>query len=347
MPSRDRLHGLIVLGIAAAWWCLVALVSAANQVVQHGDPWLEGIADGLVASSLWIPLTVAVFALSRRVPLRRAGWPRRLAIHLGAAAAIVALRAAFIYSLDPWLHWYSEPPAFGEVLLHSVQNNLFLYFLITGVAHAVIYAREAIARARREAELSAALGRAELAALAATLHPHFLFNTLQAIAEMVHRDVEAADRMIVQLSAMLRRLLDDRRALVPLRDELAFVADYLALEQVRFGDLLAVRWDIAAEVGDVPIPRLSIQPLAENALRHGLWPAGRPGTLAIVARREGDELVVSVTDDGLGLGGAATAGSGLGLATVRARIDRMYPGRGEVAGAARRDARDGVEARVV
>lgn len=339
----------IVLGVAAAWWTLFAFVGAANLVAQHAIPWGASLAYELVASVPWIAITVAIFALSRRFPLRGARWLRSLAVHGAAGVGVVLLRAAYIWSLDPWMHWYDAPPPFELVLLHSVRNNLFQYFMVVGVAHAVIYAGDAIATARREAALTAALARAEQSALAATLHPHFLFNTLQAVAELVHRDADAADRMLVQLGALLRRLLDDHRPLVPLGDELAFVADYLAIEQARFGAGLAVRWDIADDVRALPVPRLSVQPLVENAIRHGLWPAGRPGTLVIAAHRRGDDLVVEVRDDGLGLEAAAAAGSGPvsghGLPTIRARLERLYPGRGEVALAARAGA--GAEARVV
>jgi signal transduction histidine kinase len=334
----------VVLGLASVWWILVALVSAANQVGLDGAGWAYALTNSLVAAAPWIFITVAIHALALRLPLRRPGLTKALAVHVVSCAAVVVLRAAYIHGLDPVIHWYPETPAFTQVLVHSVQNNLFLYWLFLGVAHAVIYAREAIERARRSAELELALRRAELAALAQTLHPHFLFNTLQAVAEMVHRDADAADRMLVQLGAMLRRLLDDRRPSVPLAEELAFSRDYLALEQVRFGDLLTVRWDVDPAAESIEVPRLSIQPLIENALRHGLWPAGRPGTLVVSAKRRGDELVVSVSDDGLGLGSTESA-SGHGLATVRARLDRLYPGRGEVTLTALAAA--GAEARVV
>jgi LytS/YehU family sensor histidine kinase len=272
--------------------------------------------------------------------------PRALAIHLAAAAAVVLLRAAFIYSLDPWLGWYVQPPRFSQVALHSVQNNLFLYWLLVGASHAVIYARDAIERERAAVQLEAALGRAELAALTSTLHPHFLFNTLGAIAELVHRDPHATDRMVVQLAGMLRRLLDDRRPVIALADELAFSRDYLAIEQVRFGDLLTVRWSVEPDALAAAVPRLAIQPLIENALRHGLWPAGRPGVLTIAGHRRGDDLVVTVTDDGVGLPAAGGPGSvGQGLATIRARVDRLYDGRGALTVAPR--AAGGTEARLV
>lgn len=351
--SLDR--PAVITGIAASWWLLVGLVSAANHYGIGADgeavvTWSHALSVSLVSAAFWVPLTLLIYWLVRRFPLRRATWPSALAVHVVGAASIVVVRALLIYGLDPWLHWYPSPPRFQAVLMHSVENNLFLYWLFVGVGHAVVYARDAIERDRAATQLEIELGRAELAALKSSLHPHFLFNTLQAVAELVHRDPAAADRVIVQLSAMLRRLLDDGRQVVPLCDELAFVRDYLELEQVRFSDRLVVTWDVAPEVLDVSVPHLMLQPLAENALRHGLWPAGRPGRLEISAQREGDELVVTVSDDGVGLNGAKS-GNGLedraghGLATVRARVERLYRGRGHVALRSRSGA--GAESRVV
>lgn len=320
---------LVIAGVATGWWLLIALVSAANARSRGADGGWDALATALVAVAGWIPLTVAVFALVRRVPIRRAGWPRALAIHVAGAAAVVALRAIYIFALDPVIHFYDVAPRFVQVLMHSVENNLFVYWLFVGVGHAAIYARDAVERSRVAASLEVALARAEQAALSATMQPHFLFNTLQAVAELVHRDPDAADHAIVQLSALLRRLIDDRRQEVPLADELAFTRDYLAIEELRFGDRLAVTWDVEPALLDVAVPRLSVQPLVENALRHGLWPTGRPGRIAIAARRAADGAVaIEVTDDGRGLGPPGTAGSGLGL--VRARLERLYGGRGHL-----------------
>lgn len=308
----------MIAGVASAWWILIGLVSAANARSRGGDDGWDALAPSLVAVAGWIPLTVAVYALVRRFPIRRATWPRGLAIHAGGAMVVVVVRALYISALDPWLHFYGSAPSFTLVLQHSVENNLFLYWLFVGVAHA-------IERSRAAAALEVALGQAQAAALGATMQPHFLFNTLQAIAELVHRDPEVADRAIVQLSALLRRLIDDHRQEVPLADELAFTRDYLALEQLRFGDRLDVQWQIAPAIADVLVPRLSVQPLVENALRHGLWPTGRHGCLTIAAARAEHGVAITVTDDGGGLPPAHAPGHGLG--TIRARLDNLYGAR--------------------
>lgn len=306
---------------------MVALVSAANARSRGGVGGWEALGVAVVAVAFWIPLTVTVFALVERFPLRRSGLGLALAVHVVGAIAIVTLRAVWIYSLDPWVAFYAVPPYFAQVFMHSVENNLFMYWLFVGVGHAAIYARDAVERSQRAAALEVALARAEQAALAATVEPHFLFNTLSSIAELVHRDPDAADRAIVQLSALLRALVDDRRQQVPLAEELAFTRDYLAIEALRFGDRLRVRWDVPDELLATPVPRLSIQPLVDNAVRHGLWPSGRPGQLTIRAARDGaGRVAIAVVDDGAGPG----AGPERGLATIRARLARLHGAQAEL-----------------
>ena len=318
----------IQLAIATAWWVLVALVSAASARSRGGAGGWDALATALAAVAFWIPLTVAVFALVEGVPLRRPGLARALAIHVVGATAVVVLRALWIYGLDPWVGFYPQPPRLATVLMHSVENNLFVYWLFVGVGHAAIYARDAVERSRTAAALEAALARAEQAALAATVEPHFLFNTLSAIAELVHRDPDAADRAIVQLAGLLRRLVDDRRQEVTLAEELAFTRDYLAIEALRFGDRLAVRWDVPDELLATAVPRLTVQPLVDNAVRHGLARRARVGHLTIAARRDGaDRIAIAVTDDGAGL---APSAAERGLATVRARLARLYGAAGEL-----------------
>jgi len=329
MSTRAPVRPGLVLVAAAAWWILIGLVGTATDRSRGGAGGWEVLAERLCAVAGWIPLTVGVFALVWRVPFQRAAWWRAFAIHVLGAAAVITLRAGYIFALDPWVHFYEEPPAFQTVMIHSIENNLFVYWLFVGVGHAVLFAREAFQRRRTEASLAVALARAEHAALAATLQPHFLFNTLGAIAELVHRDPDLADRAIVQLSALLRRLVDDTRQEIPLAEELAFTRDYLAIEALRFGDRLQVRWDIAPGLEAVAVPRLTVQPLVENAVRHGLWPTARGGALMISARRDASgAVVIAVQDDGVGL--PATAPRERSLATVRARFEHLYGARGRV-----------------
>src|SRR5262249_9705370 len=148
---------IVITGVATVWWLLVGLVSAANYYgrsleADEAVTWGHALLVCLVSAALWVPLTVALYRLARRFPPRRGTWPSALAVHAAGAVTIVVLRALLIYGLDPWFHWYTSAPRFQTVIMHSVENNLFLYWLFVGVGHAVIYARDAVERARAAAE---------------------------------------------------------------------------------------------------------------------------------------------------------------------------------------------------
>jgi LytS/YehU family sensor histidine kinase len=171
---------------------------------------------------------------------------------------------------------------------------------------------------------------ARLKTLEAELHPHFLFNTLHAISTLVHTDPESADRMISRLSDLLRLTFDRSGAAgVPLKEELEFLQKYLEIEQTRFQDRLSVRFDIAPETLDAEVPRLILQPLVENAIKHGVSPRSGPGLVQIAAKRLGDLLSLEVRDDGVGLTTAARTRlhSGVGLSNTRDRLECLYGSR--------------------
>lgn len=275
---------------------------------------------------LWIPLTVGIFWLTARFPLGRGKWIKHGAVHVSGMLTVIACRAVLVFTFDHWLAFYEVPPRFTQVLLHSVFNNFFFYWLQAGVAHALVFAARERKRERAAAELERELARAELHALKAQLHPHFLFNTLHSIAALVHVDAEAADRMIARLSQLLRQVLENAATQeVSLADELACLRPYLEIEQVRLGERLSVDVDVASDALDALVPHLVLQPLVENAVRHGISPRKAPGRVTIAARREGDTLRLSVTDDGVGLRpDHAEAPRGYGIATTSARLLRLY-----------------------
>ncbi len=317
-----------ILSAATGWWLLVALTTAVNATTRGGESGWAALSSALVAVAAWIPLTYGIFVLVQRYPFQARMWRRPLVMHCLGAMLVVCIRALYIFGLDPLVHFYPQTPHFSVVLLHSVENNLFAYWLFVGAFHALIYARESMERGQAQLKLEAALAKAQLAALTATVHPHFLFNTLGAIAELVHQNPAAADRGIVQLSSLLRRLIDDERLEVSFREELDFTRDYVAIEQMRFGARLAVIWEIAPELLTVSVPRLSVQPLVENALRHGLWPLRRSGVLRVAAALAADgRLVVQVTDDGTGLAAALPE---RGLKSVRARLKLIHGAQGNL-----------------
>ncbi len=207
--------------------------------------------------------------------------------------------------------------------------DLAIYLIVMTAAHALGYYRRAQDRDRQALALTAGLTQARLDALRLQLQPHFLFNTLNAIATLVHRDADAADELISDLSDLLRASLESKDHEVPLAREIELLDRYLAIEQTRLGDRLRIVREIDPAAVAALVPTFLLQPLAENAIRHGLEPRATPGTLTISARREGDTLHLSVTDDGVGLGksGAQTARHGIGLANSEERLRTLHHGR--------------------
>ncbi len=212
-----------------------------------------------------------------------------------------------------------------DAFFRSVDQVLPVYWALIGLQHALDYHQQARARAERAALLEARLMESQLQALQQQLHPHFLFNTLHAISTLVHRDPDKADLMIERLSDLLRVTLHKVGVQeVELAQELDYLRAYLDIEQVHFGDRLRVEYCIDAAVLDALVPTLILQPLVENAVRHGLEPVVRGGTLSIEARADGDVLVVQVKDDGAGYPSSRPQRSGVGLTNTRSRLDRLY-----------------------
>jgi LytS/YehU family sensor histidine kinase len=227
--------------------------------------------------------------------------------------------------------WFNQQPTgfeemFQLLLLKSFQYNMLVYWVILTVGHAFNYYRAAQERELRASELERHLAQARLQALQMQLNPHFLFNTLHAISSLMHKDVEAADRMIARLSDLLRYALESTdEQEVPLRQELAFLDRYLEIEQTRFGDRLLIRKQVDPGALDVRVPNLVLQPLLENAIRHGIEPHARRGEICLSARRTDRVLHLEVQDNGAGLAaGNGCPEEGVGLSNTRARLSELY-----------------------
>lgn len=319
--------------VTSAWWTLVGLATAANvRAMRQPDgsriSWDYALRSGLSSAWLWIPITLAIVWLVRRFPLDRDHWRRALPVHLSAVAAIVLLRMGAVWALNPWVDWYDTIPPFGELLITSISNNLFPAVMLIGMAHALFFAQRASERERAAAELQARLAEARLQMLKTQLNPHFLFNALNSIAEMVHRDADAADRMLVGLSELLRGSLDHADThIVPLSEELRLLDHYLDIERARLGDRLRLDWRIDPATVDAPVPHLLLQPLVENAIKHGVAPRAGGGHIRVSTRLQPHALIVEVSDDGPGPRGPGN-GLGIGLANAQARLECLYgPGR--------------------
>lgn len=275
-----------------------------------------------------------IFRLSAAFRLDSPRWLRAVAAHAAAALAFSVVHAAVMFAVRAalWPELLSRP---GMNWRSYVQSSylmqldwaLMTYAAIVGLSYAVAYYREAQERAIRTAQLETKLVEARLKTLEAELHPHFLFNTLHAISALVHSNPESADRMISRLSDLLRLTFERSGAHgVPLESELDFLRKYLDIEQIRYQDRLSVRFEIDPEALDVRVPRMILQPVVENAIKHGIAPRRGAGRIEISARRSDEGLWLEVRDDGVGLSRNARElfDTGVGLSNTRERLRFLY-----------------------
>ncbi len=290
----------------------------------------------------WACVTPVIVLLARRYRFEAGRWPRAALAHAGGILLVAPLQVSLMYgmelavaALSPRLWTVDRLLAFtGRFFLAGSMDVVQMYAVIAGICAALDYYRLARQRELRERALEARLAQAELQALRMQLHPHFLFNTLNAISALMHRDVVAAERMVALLADLLRASLDSGTAHeVPLRQELDLLARYVEIEQVRFSDRLTVRFDVAPDTLDAAVPKLILQPLVENALRHGIAPRAAPGEVVVRSGADGATLRLSVRDDGVGLprGRRGPPREGVGLGNTRARLAQLYGGSASVA----------------
>ena len=281
---------------------------------------------------IWALFAPAVIWLSQHFRFERQGLGRALAVHLPSVVIFSLTHIALLQGMYWWLAvsqgrsfaWWAEVK---RGVLLNFDWEMMTYWAIVGISHAVLYYRESRERALRGAQLETQLVEARLATLQQQLHPHFLFNTLHAISALMHRDVEAADRTLMQLSDLLRMSLDTLgQQEVTLESELDFLSKYLDIERTRFADRLTVRFDVPPDALDVLVPSLLLQPLVENAIKHGVARKAGPGHIDITMRRSGDKLWIEVRDDGVGLSETALDAlqKGIGVSTTRARLQHLF-----------------------
>jgi sensor histidine kinase YesM len=326
-------------------WTLVGLIYFGQNVTRRfywedPNPWqdLRYWTANIYISALLTPLIVAA---GRRWPLERQHLARLIGLHLllalGWATLKLCLEAGFHLGWNEF--WPIKPP----ITLKSEVSLLFIFgFHTSVVAYWVVlsiqtafrnYARfqeraqHALRSDLRASQLETQVMQARLGALKAQLQPHFLFNTLNAIVVLVRQQKgQQAEETLARFSDLLRAVLADMEAQeVTLARELEYLKLYLSIEQLRFSDRLRVDFDVDPELLDAAVPHMSLQPIVENAIRHGVGHRATPGVIEIRATRSGDSLNVSVRDDGPGFrSGAKEHGMGLGLANTRARLRQLY-----------------------
>ena len=322
----------------AAIWFAIALFDATQTVwamraegMHHAWPQLF-----LTLLLSWLPWALAtpiVLRLGQRYsPL---GWvPQNWLIHLAGWASIGVVYATWTAWLETLMNPWAKPSGPGNFLdlsfykfYEGVLSSLILYFSILAVGY-VLDSRERLARHQMEtARLNEQLSREQLNALRRQIEPHFLFNALNAIAGLVREGRnDTAVSMIAGLSDVLRRLVEDStRQEAPLAEEMEFLEKYLEIQKMRFGDRLRLTMNVPPELLQTPVPRLILQPMVENAVKHGIEKSAQGGAVHIAAFRNNGMLTLSVYNDGPGLlVDWERATSGIGITNVRSRLQRLY-----------------------
>jgi signal transduction histidine kinase len=341
MSHHQRLPGPLLFVIATAFGVSSTFQAYCLDRITHDHAMPHTVLHLLALNLLYwyIPalLAPAIMSWAMRETLRQKKWPLQVLVHLAGAlaysvvhtTAMMALRATFLINSglpQNYSGWWSYTLA---QYLTQLDWLLMTYLFLIGLAHALVYRRESEARALNAAQLETRLVEAQLQALQRQLHPHFLFNTLNTISGLIRTDAEAADVMIDRLGDLLRMTLHTSSTQeVALKDELDVLQKYLEIEQIRFGSRLRVTMNIEPETLDAQVPNLLLQPLVENAIRHGIAPNARPGWIAIHAEQKGSELTMQIRDSGDGLPPERlmALNRGVGLENTRARLEHLYPG---------------------
>lgn len=324
-----------------ALWCIYGLF---NMVVVHyrttlwGKPmsWAECALYEMTYVWIWAAVTPLVLVLSRRFPLGHGHSRRNVFVHLlGAFLAAVLTKSIWDFTALPFISPSLVPTdfrTFQKSMIHAMDFGVLHYLIVIVCHHAVEYYRKYEDGRLRASQLEAKLATAQLHALKMQLHPHFLFNTLHSISELVHDNPGRAESMIVRLSDFLRLTLDHVGVPeVPLTEEIDFLRRYLEIEQMRFEDRLSVEWQVDPSTLNVRVPNLILQPLVENALKHGISRNTAHGVLRISCKQEDGKLAMKVYDNGPGPKRATgnllePVREGVGLNNTRSRLERLYGG---------------------
>jgi hypothetical protein len=338
--ARSRIWWISFWG----FWTAFGVLLAAPRVLFYRDSagpasWGEALPIAVLDMYSWSFVALAAVWLSRRIPLGRGEWARAAALHVLAGVVVLMIRFWGANALGVLLGWITVMPT-PTIFLHILPFNLLFHFSLVGVGYALEFYRRYRDRELEASQLELETSRLELAAsalqtrlveaqlqaLKSQIQPHFLFNTLNAISTLVHHDPIRADRMISCLGDLLRTTLAHRQQQeVTVREEIELLAPYLEIEQTRFGDRITFEIHSDPDTFEARVPHLILQPLIENAIRHGIAPQRGPGWIAVTTGRSGDSLIVQVRDNGLGLNGSDPLhGEGIGLANIRSRLEQLY-----------------------
>lgn len=273
-----------------------------------------------------------VYTLGKRFPLESGKWMKHVPLHVAASLLFALTHAIYRISVLPVKDVMSNVPSSHLMVVwrffvsYTMDSSIFIYWPIVALSQLALYRQRSLDREVRGAELQKELAEAQLRALKMQVHPHFFFNTLHAISSLMHTDVQSADKMIARLSELLRMSLEGSDVQeCPLWQEMEFLEKYMQIEQIRFSDRLTVALEIDPETRDAVVPYMILQPLVENAVRHGVSKRTVGGIVRIRASRENGFLRLSVRDNGPGFSLPVNGQSGgLGLANTQERLKKLY-----------------------
>lgn len=317
--------------ISLLTWTAVGVVFAVPRLASNTAWWFV-LRASLADWWAWGLLVPVIVAMDRRLPIAVNNVRARLAAHIAIGiptTLVYSYVAALLQVMAGVMAWSDAigPGPLHDAMKGGVLWNLLVYLLVVGGWQAVQYSQHYLASQLRLERLERNFSEARLNVLRMQLDPHFLFNALNTISSLVGSQPRLARGMIEQLGDLLRLSLESgRRQQVRLGEELEFLGHYLAIQKTRFGDRLQVVLDIPASARDIMVPSLILQPLVENAVRHGLSPRPEGGTVWVRASIDGAMLYITVEDDGVGLAEAWTDDrAGLGLGVTRERIAMLHP----------------------
>ncbi|HRI15170.1 MAG TPA: histidine kinase [Verrucomicrobiota bacterium] len=319
--------------VFVGFWTLVGLAFAGQLYLTQikvgaAVSWQFALSRSLADWYTFAVLSLPAIALARKFPLGSAPAHLLVTLHLVASAVFSLVWMLVRAGLASGFEGKPFADTLRYALVATLVFNVLVYWVIIVATHAVGFYQQSRERERRELDLERRLTDARLRALQMQLNPHFLFNALHGVSALMYRDVDAADTMLVRLSELLREALHRSEAPeVSLRSELAFLDKYLSIEQIRFAGRLTVIREITEAALDSPVPNLILQPLVENAIKHGIEPQVRPGVIMLRARlMPSNRLHLEVEDNGRGLDATKAPDSGIGLANCRSRLQQLYGG---------------------
>ncbi len=323
--GHARIKPWLVIGL----WTFYGVMSVNQSIlwarVSHRQPdYVSITAFATTLCLTWLSFTASAIWTTRRFPFGQQGWQRSLLVHIPLMIALSLLAVRIDRLVGPHFG-FGRTSSYWQQYLSGLDMNIFYYAVIVALVTAADLHHKYRERQRKAAELHTELVTSKLEMLKVQLQPHFLFNTLNTINALIHEDAEAADRMVTRLADLLRLTLYESRHEVPLARELEFVSAYVDIQQIRFHNRLKVSFEVRGALLGAQVPSLVLQPLVENAIRHGISPRARAGHVWVRAHRNADRLILEVEDDGIGLPpGEDVTVRGIGLANTRARLQQLY-----------------------